>query len=553
VAGDSIGKATFEFVGEGGGERLSVTTEMAVRPPRPFEVRVENGMLRQGEVARARLSTDFYPSTLRVEIVVSPLPVAQVASGLTYLLRYPYGCVEQTVSQCFPLLYFSEMAAELAPDVFGDSDALYFLNSGLDRILAMHIPGGGFSYWPGGNVASSNPWATVYATHFLVEARLKGLIVPDRVLDDTLDQLAKMARSPDGPGFQYWSKPRRDKARAYAAYVLALAGRPEKGVLEKMRHEELDRMPVSARYHLAGAYGLIGNQAQMHDLLPVSVVEGPKRRETGYTWYSRARQEAIMLDVLATVEPEHGHVSELLRKLLDRAENGRWHNTQENGWAFLALGKVIAGLGSVDVEGEIRVGGEVAAEFDREGQVVSGGVEWAGSEVEIRTAGNGFAYYSISEEGVPRGEEQRDVTNGLVVTREYLTLAGKPLDLQRIPQGEVVVAKISLASRSGSVRNVVVADLVPAGLEIENPRLMNRGGPRWTQSSSPLVREYLDIRDDRLLLFTRAESSERHFFYTLRAVTQGRFTLPPVKAEAMYDPSIVSIRGKGEIRVVATE
>ena len=111
-------------------------------------------------------------------------------------------------------------------------------------------------------------------------------------------------------------------------------------------------------------------------------------------------------------------------------------------------------------------------------------------------------------------------------------------------------ARISLVSQSEEIPNVVVADLVPAGLEIENPRLMSRGVPSWAVRTEHLDIEYLDIRDDRLLLFTTANTNERDFYYTLRAVTRGRFTLPPIKAEAMYDPAVTAIRGAGEIRVV---
>jgi uncharacterized protein YfaS (alpha-2-macroglobulin family) len=82
-----------------------------------------------------------------------------------------------------------------------------------------------------------------------------------------------------------------------------------------------------------------------------------------------------------------------------------------------------------------------------------------------------------------------------------------------------------------------VVDLLPAGLEIENPRLRSRGQldyePQVDYSPS-----YQDIRDDRILLFSDSLSGEQHFSYTVRAVTPGRFTIPNAYAEAMYDPDI---------------
>jgi uncharacterized protein YfaS (alpha-2-macroglobulin family) len=552
-ARDSIGRAVFEFRAGGGDEEASVRTELAVRPPRPRETRAWSGLAREGETGAARLSSDFHPGTQRAEVVVSTLPVAQVASGLEYLLRYPYGCIEQTVSSCFPLLYFPELASEVAPDVLGESGAEYFLLSGLDRVLAMHLSERGFSYWPGGSERESNPWATVYATHFLVEARRRELVVPDRVLDDALDYLTKVARSADSSPLRTWSEDRQRAVQAYAVYVLALAGRPERGVMERLRHLNADGLPASARYHLAGAYGLTDHAVRRDDLLPVSVAEGPESRETGFAFRSAARDDAILLDVLATVDPDHRLVFDLVIKLLSQTENGRWRNTQENAWAFLALGKLAASLGGTGISGLVLVDGEPAGEFGSDGLVISAEQEWAGREIEIVSNGPGPAYWSIVDEGVPRGVETRDVTNGLMLSREYFSMSGDPVDPASIPQGDVIVAKISLASQSGPVSNVVVADLVPAGLEIENPRLRRRGAPEWTAGQPALPVEYLDVRDDRLLLFTTAQPREHQFCYTLRAVTRGRFALPPVQAEAMYDPAVVAIRGAGEVRVVAAD
>ena len=55
---------------------------------------------------------------------------------------------------------------------------------------------------------------------------------------------------------------------------------------------------------------------------------------------------------------------------------------------------------------------------------------------------------------------------------------------------------------------------------------------------------YMDLRDDRILLFTDLPADSWQTFYTLvRAVAPGQFRLPPVQAEAMYNPAI---RGTGE-------
>ena len=95
--------------------------------------------------------------------------------------------------------------------------------------------------------------------------------------------------------------------------------------------------------------------------------------------------------------------------------------------------------------------------------------------------------------------------------------------------------------------NVAVTDLVPAGCEIENPRLRPSTELGWTLTN-PLRIEYMDVRDDRIILFTSLDGgSTREFLYLLRVVNAGRFILPPIGAEAMYDPGFRSYHGAGTV------
>lgn len=548
---DSIGKARFLFTGEGGGESVEVTTEMAVRPPQPLDGEVVSGALPGGECLTTLLSDRCYEGTGIVTISVSGLPVSQFASAIPYLLRYPYGCLEQTTSRIFPLLYFADLAAELAPDQFHDRDADYFINSGLDRLKTMHRPGRGFAFWPNRNGSYHNPWASVYATHFLVEAEKKGYVVSNDLLEDALDNLTTVARTPKQSRiFRGWMSREMLSTRAYALYVLALADRPERGVMDYLAGNEWTGMNATARILLAGAYGLTGNNVRMSQLLPAQLPAEIEERSLGRTWSSSARNEAIQLAVLAVLDPDSPHVPVLVKRLGDRAKKGRWHNTQENAFALYAIGKLSSAGKTELAPGRILVDGEVMGEFGPE-EVVVRGRDWQGRSVVIETEGPGSAYYSIIDEGVPRTGEEHSRNNGLVVCRRYLDSSGKPVDLECVVQGDVLVCHLNLTSEKGEMENVVIADLVPAGFEIENPRLMRHALYGWVNSKRPLSVEYLDVRDDRILVFTSADGKERNFYYGVRAVTVGNFVLPPVKAEAMYDPEVRSINGGGRVKIVA--
>jgi uncharacterized protein YfaS (alpha-2-macroglobulin family) len=111
------------------------------------------------------------------------------------------------------------------------------------------------------------------------------------------------------------------------------------------------------------------------------------------------------------------------------------------------------------------------------------------------------------------------------------------------------VCKISLTGYDKSVDNIVITDLLPSAFEIENPRLSTSTELEW-KSKNPMIVQYMDIKDDRLLLFTSLNRNEtREFYYMLRVVNKGNFTLPVIGAEAMYDREFHSYNGAGLVRV----
>jgi hypothetical protein len=60
----------------------------------------------------------------------------------------------------------------------------------------------------------------------------------------------------------------------------------------------------------------------------------------------------------------------------------------------------------------------------------------------------------------------------------------------------------------------------------------------------------MNLRDDRLEAFgTVPAAASKRIIYTVRVVTSGKFTIPPVEAEAMYDPTLWA-RDKGGTAVI---
>jgi len=119
-------------------------------------------------------------------------------------------------------------------------------------------------------------------------------------------------------------------------------------------------------------------------------------------------------------------------------------------------------------------------------------------------------------------------------------------DPTTLKQGDVMVVDITL-SADQNYKNVVLVDLLPAGFEVENPRLASSDTSDLSEKDM-VDPQKIDIRDDRILVFTDVADGA-HYRYVVRAVTQGKFKLPAVSAECMYDPSITSVNGAGEITI----
>ena len=534
-----MGEVALTVSARGAGESVKTRVELPLRPAAPRVIRTGSGVLTEAEPVSLKLPSDWIAGTEEYRLTTSAFPAVQFTGSLQYLLRYPYGCLEQTTSSVFPLLYFDDLAETADPELFRANPAEYYVEEGIAKLEAMQLSSGLFSFWP--NEGEQNVWGSIYAAHFLVEARKAGYSVSDRVHRDMLRGLRRVVRDRENDDAL--------TTRVYALYVLAAAGKPERSSMIYLKDNKLEAMPAAARFQLAGAFGLIGDRRTAEALLPTQIHPQTVPRETGGTFRSSIRENAIILDVLSEILPENPSVPILVKSLTDAAETGQWYTTQDNAFAFLALGKILKRKGEDEFTGEATVNGQPHVTFGTESNTLSEST-LGGKEIQLRIDGSGTCYYYWQAAGIPQDADIDEYDKGIHVRRAYLDRDGDPLDYRKIKQGDLLVAKITMHAPDKNLDNIIVADLLPAGLEIENPRLESREDIPWIEEQSWRV-DYMDLRDDRLLLFLDLPGGQtRTFYYALRAVTVGEYTLPPIAAECMYDPSYTSVASSGVVSVV---
>jgi alpha-2-macroglobulin len=159
----------------------------------------------------------------------------------------------------------------------------------------------------------------------------------------------------------------------------------------------------------------------------------------------------------------------------------------------------------------------------------------------------------INSTGVRTGSDYKVGGNGLAVSRTYRNNAGEAIDLGAgdVQLGDLVYVEVSVENKTGdTVQNIALVDRLPAGFEIENARLGRAFKADWIAEDDQWAVDYLNMRDDHIEAFGSLSSgSEKKIVYTVRAVTSGKYTTPPVEAEAMYDPTLWA-REKGTTAVV---
>ena len=548
---DAIGEANFNLSAHGKTQTTQLDVKIPLRSVAPPITQTGQGAVRAGEPVDFIFPSNLIPDSSEFSLTLSPFPNIRFADSLRYLIRYPHGCLEQTTSKVFPLLYFSGLARSVEPMLAAEDSVDHYITAGITKIESMLKSDDRFAYWPGGTYV--NPWSSIYASHFLVEARKAGYEVSDRVYDAMLEGLRTEAKFSPNTENEAQEIRKNISLATYAAYVLAAAGHPDRGTMHYLKNRGLSGLSDYSHFQLAGAFALSGELETALSMLPVSVSpnfnKGNGHRETGGTLDSPIRAQAIMLDVLAEVNKNHPSIPMLVQNLsAAAAEGNRWATTQENAFAFLALGKILKKQMDRNYTGTLTLNGEHFADFDATETRYADKI-WDGMRVQLSVKGEGSCYYYWSAFGIQRDSFIEEYEHELQVRRRYFNKDGEERT-GTFAHGELIIAEVNVKALTANLENVVVVDMLPTGFEIENPRLESRAGISWlkTQDFKP---DYIDIRDDRLIFFgTFPRQRERKFYYALRAVTQGEFTLPPIVAEAMYDTTKSAVTGSMRITVV---
>ena len=547
--GEKTGIAKFKISAAGAGEKATQDIEIDVRNPNPYVTNVYDGLMQGGESWSQAFKPIGTPGTNTAMLEVSSIPPLKLGERLRYLIQYPHGCIEQITSGAFPQLFVDKLM-KLNDQQKAETKAN--VEAAIAKLKNFQMPAGGFTYWPGNDYDS---WGTNYAGHFLLEAKAAGYNVPESMIDRFVkfQQTTAKRWNPGTRGSQYsWT----ELDQAYRLYTLALARKPEMGAMNRMR--ELKNLSTEARWRLAAAYALAGKKEigqQLAQNLSVNVKPDPNSyQEWSNTYGSSLRDEAMILETQVLLEDMTGAAANL-RHVAEQLSENYWYSTQTTAYALLAVGKFA---------GKSKVSDEFKFSYDTgDGKVVNAGsntpvmqisipLNGSGKTVTVKNAGSGILFARLISSGKPLVGDATAASNNLQIDVSYSLPTGEKVNPNAIPQGTDFIAQVIVThpgTRAMDFKKMALTQIFPSGWEIINARLHN-----MQEFSNTTVPEYQDIRDDRVLTYFDINRGQRQVYRVrLNAAYQGRYYLPTVSCEAMYDNSISARRPGMWVEVVSGE
>lgn len=424
--------------------------------------------------------------TTRFVVQVSPSLAVTMLDALPYLVDYPYGCTEQTLSRFLPAAIVAKTLKDqgLSPEeamnrVFGGIEVETagathpkgkhsleeldrMIREGLDRLYDFQHQDGGWGWW---KLGDSDPFMTAYVVWGLSLAREAGIDVRSDVIERGARHLS----------LEIVEAERQPDLAAWMLHALAVSGRgkgdPHADAAFEKLWKDRDGLNAYSRAVFALAAKALGRDAQAKTLAQ-NLANGAMKDETpdvsrvdpttgthhdaamatvhwgaDKIWrrWSEGPVEttAFALRALLAIDPENASVRDLAEKsvnwLVQNRRGAQWSNTRDTAIAILALNEWLGKSKEIarDVEYELVVNGKLVARkavtakemlsAPAEFTIAPGDVKDGANEIQVRRiTGDGPLYLAARATFFSLEEPIPARGNEIFVKRQFYKMVGRP-------------------------------------------------------------------------------------------------------------------------------
>ncbi|NPA68585.1 MAG: hypothetical protein GXO50_08255 [Chlorobi bacterium] len=526
---NKTGKGKVTLNASSGNYKAEYEINIDIRNPNPKINNISETVLQAGETKEINYATAGIEGTNSGTLEVSSVPPINLEKRLKFLMQYPYGCVEQTTSAVFPQLYLPDLA-DLSEKQRKQTQ--YNIKEGIKRLSDFQLPSGAFAYWQ--NSRNVSVWGTNYAGHFIIEAKKKGYAVPASMIKSWKKYQKNKAKNwtNDGPSSQL--------QQAYRLYTLALAGDAEKSAMNRMKN--ISNISTAAKWRLAAAYFVAGKKTTAKNMIAGLNTNIKKYNELSNTFGSDIRDKAMILETL-TLTGNKTLAFKLLKEISEKLSENTYMSTQTTAYALMAVSEYNSKNISEGIKYDYSVnsGKFKSVNSNKSVLLTDLNIKKTGNgKIKIKNTGNGMLYIRIIMQGIPETGKFTDAEKDLRMSVKYYLPDGTYINPENINQGTDFIAEVTISHPGiqNSYENMALTQIFPSGWEIINTRLYNTGYVSYGNADN------IDIRDDRIYTyFDLPRGRSKTFRVLLNASYAGKFVMPPINCEAMYDPGIFARKG----------
>jgi uncharacterized protein YfaS (alpha-2-macroglobulin family) len=254
----------------------------------------------------------------------------------------------------------------------------------------------------------------------------------------------------------------------------------------------------------------------------------------------------MILETL-TLLGQQQRASAQLRVVASRLSQDDWYSTQTTAYSLVAIAEY---CGKTHSSAKMQFNYN-SSNVDSKTYIWQSDLAANGGKVTLKDVGGNRLYVRLIEHGQPSsGQDVQSVSNPDILQMRigYFTLSGHMIDPTKLKQGTDFVAQVNIKNPGtrGRYDNMALSQIFPSGWEIINTRMNDT-----TEAFSSSPSDYRDIRDDRVNThFSVAEGKEVTYYVTLNAAYAGKYFLPAVSCEAMYNHSINAVQKGKWVEVV---
>ena len=531
---EPLGEAKLHWTLKGEQGDFQIGESISIRPLATNRVQLQTAVLESAEKQLSLERKLFEPfSRKEAGLQSSPLVWAQGLSA--YLDSYPHACTEQLVSKSVPALILGKPQENLPA-----------FNQLIAQLRSRQNSEGAFGLWAANPVVE--PMVSLYVVDMLLDAKGNGYAVPQDMLERANGYLSVLSSGPSSGLSEL-------RQRAYGTYLLARQGVQVSGALADIRDRLQRYYPKGwqsdiASAWLAASFTLMQQQSLAKPLWEAQTWELMQKTPKRFDLYlDPLVHDAQLLTLVARHAPER--LEKLPEGLLERV--GNWLSAQR--YTSLSAGTLVRALAAYDQQassGELTLTAQVADKWLLQ-TLPKTELPFTTDKVKVQKTGAADAFYMLMEAGFDK-QPVAAFSHGLEVSRDYLDLKGEPLKGLKV--GEEFLVRLRLRATSlEQLEQVVVIDLLPGGVE---PVYRDKGEefsgwqpPIGVGERSDWSPSWLNVREDRVVLYGTASRDVGTFTYKARATNVGHFQVPAAYAEGLYDPLQQALGAGSELVISA--